>query len=220
MPTRTQSQWLRPDALATAYIEEIKAKPSERPASLSRFSSTSRNIISFEPDDPENPYNWSKVRKATIVVIGICTVLNSTISSSLPSGDLTGICRNYGVTNDEQEVLPNSIYVLGYVLGVLLFSPLSESYGRRIVYISTFVFFFIFTVATPFSPTWTGFLFFRFIAGFFACSPISIVGGIFADLYSTPVARGRAMALFMTATTWGPVGGPVVSGYLSPYSWR
>ena len=84
----------------------------------------------------------------------------------------------------------------------------------------TFIFYYIFTVATPFAPNWTGFMFLRLLAGTFACSPISIIGGIYADLYNGPVARGRAMALFMTATTWGPIGGPIVSGYLSVYSWR
>ena len=97
---------------------------------------------------------------------------------------------------------------------------LPSRHSRRIIFVGTFLGFFAFTLATPFAPTWTGFLIIRFFAGTFACSPISIIGGIYADMYNNPVARGRAMALFMTATTWGPIGGPVASGYLSPFSWR
>lgn len=204
-------------------MQEIRAGQSERAAALRRFPSTSsagRNLIAFEPDDPGNPYNWSQLTKASIVLAGVLTVVNSTLGSSVPSGDLDALCRHYGVTSQEQQVLPNSVFLMGYVFGPLLFSPLSESYGRRIIFVSTFLGFFAFTLATPFAPNWTGFLFIRFFAGTFACSPISITGGIYADLYNGPVARGRAMALFMTATTWGPITGPVASGFLSPFSWR
>lgn len=53
-----------------------------------------------------------------------------------------------------------------------------------------------------------------------ASSPVSVTGGLYADLYGDPVARGRSMAIFMTATTWGPICGPVASGYLQVYGWR
>lgn len=42
---------------------------------------------------------------------------------------------------------------------------------------------------------------------------------VYADMYEDPKTRGRAMATFMTATTFGPVIGPVASGYLTVYSW-
>ena len=43
---------------------------------------------------------------------------------------------------------------------------------------------------------------------------------LYADLYSSAICRGRAMALFMAATSFGPVCGPIISGYLSPYRWN
>ena len=39
-------------------------------------------------------------------------------------------------------------------------------------------------------------------------------------MYHDPVVRGRAMAVFMTITTFGPLLGPVVSGFISVVSWR
>ncbi|KAL9053632.1 MAG: hypothetical protein Q9162_004660 [Coniocarpon cinnabarinum] len=215
--------------LNETVFQDIKAEneridqPDEARRTLSRTttsSSAGRNLIAFETDDPGQPYNWSQTKKVAIVVVGAVSVINSTIASSIPSGDLGPISRRFGVSGDEQQVLPNSIFLLGYVFGPLLFSPLSESYGRQIIFAGTFVLYYIFTIATPFSPNWAAFLVIRLIAGTFACSPISVIGGIYADLYNDPISRGRAMALFMTATTWGPVGGPVISGYLSTYSWR
>lgn len=105
------------------------------------------------------------------------------------------------------------------MLGPLIFSPLSEVYGRQYVLLSTFALYTIFTLATCVAPNWAAFNVFRLFCGIFASSPISVIGGLYADLYANPIARGRAMAVFMGGTTWGPILGPVVSGYLGVYSW-
>ncbi|MCJ1286573.1 hypothetical protein MMC26_005919 [Xylographa opegraphella] len=159
------------------------------------------------------------LKKATIVLVGITTVLNSTIGSSLPS-DNVALYEHFSVTDVEQRVLPNSIYLVGYMLGPLLFAPLSERYGRQIILQTTFAGFTVFTLATCLAPNWPAFNVFRLIIGTFASTPISVIGGLYADLYSSAVSRGRAMALFMAATSFGPVCGPIISGYLSPYRWN
>jgi MFS family permease len=38
---------------------------------------------------------------------------------------------------------------------------------------------------------------FRLLTGIFASAPITIVGGVYADIYEEPINRGRAMAAFM-----------------------
>ncbi len=48
---------------------------------------------------------------------------------------------------------------------------------------------------------------------------LSLTDRVYADMYEDPTTRGRAMATFMTATTFGPVIGPIASGYLTGYSW-
>lgn len=60
----------------------------------------------------------------------------------------------------------------------------------------------------------------RLLTGIGASTPVSTIGGIYADIYSTPKARGRAITWFMAATTWGPLVGPIISGYVATVSWR
>jgi len=103
----------------------------------------------------------------------------------------------FHVKSQEQLVLPISIFLVGYVVGLLVFGPLLEIYGRKIIIIATFLVFMAFTLGCALAPNWPILLFFRFICGVSASSPISIVGGIYADIYSDPVSRGRAMAIFM-----------------------
>lgn len=71
------------------------------------------------------------------------------------------------------------------------------------------------------TPNFTGYIIFRLLAGIGASTPVSVIGGIYADLYSSPRARGVAITCFMAATTWGPLGGPLISGFVSvSLGWR
>lgn len=148
-------------------------------------------------------------------------VVNSTMGSSLPSNALPIISAHFNITSSTAEILPISIYLVGYVVGPLLFGPLSEAYGRQIIIISTFFGFTVFTMACALTPTWSGLLVFRFLTGVNASSPISVIGGIYADLYDNPVTRGRAMAVFIGGTCVGPLVAPLISGFIAPaLGWR
>lgn len=101
------------------------------------------------------------------------------------------------MTNDQQLVLPISVFLVGYVVGPIFFGPLSETYGRKIIMLSSFIVFTLFTMACAVAPNWPAFLIFRLICGINASSAIAVVGGHYADVFGNPVTRGRAMAVFM-----------------------
>ena len=175
----------------------------------------SKTIVSFSPNDPENPYNWSSVssfrlpsiqanplntlqkKKLYILAVGIVATLNSTLDSSLAAGSTTYLSRYFNVTSQAKLVLPTSLYLLGYTFGPVVFAPLSETYGRKLIMLLTFALFTIFTLACALAPTWESFLLFRWIVGVNASSAIAVTGGLYADIYADPVMRGRAMAYFM-----------------------
>jgi MFS family permease len=138
-----------------------------------------------------------QTRKVNIVVVGMVVVVNSTMGSSLPSNAIPIISEYFHITSPSAQILPISMYLFGYVLGPLLFGPLSESYGRRPIMIGTFFFFTIFTMACALAPNFPALLIFRILVGINASSPISVTGGVYADIYDDPVTRGRAMAMFM-----------------------
>ncbi|KPM39328.1 hypothetical protein AK830_g7228 [Neonectria ditissima] len=184
-------------------------------------SRTTEVLINWEPNDPENPYNWSTPRKIAVLAYTSLLVVNSTMGSALPSMAIPEIVKGFGVTSEEQRVLPISVYLIGYVFGPIIWGPLSEHWGRRNLSFITFFFFTIFTMACALAPNWPALLIFRFFTGAFASSPIAIVAGILADVYGEPTARGRAYAIFMVATTFGPILSPIVSGFTSQtIGWR
>ena len=67
----------------------------------------------------------------------------------------------------------------------------------------TFCFYTVFTLACAVAPTWPSLLVFRLIVGISAACPVSVVGGLYADIFSDPVKRGRAMAMFMAVWHYG-----------------
>lgn len=106
----------------------------------------------------------------------------------------------FKVTNEEQFELPISLFLVGYVLGPMFFAPLSETYGRKIIILSSFILFTVFTLACAVAPTWPALLVFRLVAGVNASSIIAIIGGLFADIYDDPTTRGRANAFCMAVS--------------------
>ena len=125
------------------------------------------------------------------------TVLNSTLGSALPSGAMDFIAADFGITNQQQLVLPITTYLIGYVLGPILFGPLSETYGRRPVLVWTFAGYTIFSLACAVAPNFAAIVIFRLFAGTFASSPTTVVGGLYADIFSDPKTKGRSMAGYM-----------------------
>jgi len=234
---RTISSTARRDAVNKADIDkqlDLEKADNSHDISVESSSRTSQDhdqhiasdqnagktIVSFSRNDPLNPYRWPLWKKLYVTITGIVLVLNSTIGSSIATGASSQTAEQFGVTNQAQLVLPTSIYLIGYVVAPLAFSPLSEQYGRKILMISTFILYTAFTLGCALAPSWSGLIIMRLLAGVGASTHISIIGGIYADIYATPKARGRAMALFMGATTWGPIIGPAASGFIAVVSWR
>lgn len=91
-------------------------------------------LVSFtvSPPDPENPKNWSVAYKwyCTMVVALTCFVV--AFNSSVITADVAGVAEEFG-TSEEVALLSISVFVVGFGVGPMMFAPLSEVYGRRII---------------------------------------------------------------------------------------
>ncbi|KAI0908409.1 major facilitator superfamily transporter [Ustulina deusta] len=211
------------DAKYRCRTEEAdnKVQPSNGSPCRSMHDTTVKKIISWEPNDKENPYNWSDGRKVFITITSMVSVINSTMGSSLPSMAVPYMTREWGVTSDTQKVLPISTYLIGYVFGPLLWGPLSEHIGRRNLTVVTLSLFALWTLGCALAPSWPAFLVFRLLCGTFGSAPIAVVTGQLADIYEDPLTRGRALAYFMATTICGPLLAPIISGFCSTtIGWR
>ncbi|KAJ5266516.1 hypothetical protein N7478_009324 [Penicillium angulare] len=75
-------------------------------------------------------------------------------------------------------------------------------------------------MACALAPNFPALLVFRFLCGFGGSAPNAVLGGLFSDIYADPHHRGLAMSWFMFATTFPPLLGPIISGFISTITWR
>ncbi|KAJ3556051.1 hypothetical protein NM688_g2239 [Phlebia brevispora] len=148
-------------------------------------------VVDWDPGDPENPYNWSKRLQ---MAIGTFTV---SFCSSSYTGGLASIMKELHMSH-EVAILGVSLFVLGFGLGPLVFAPLGELYGRRIVFLTTYAIFTLFHLGGALGHNTATLLSTRLLAGIFGSS------------------------LYATAPFMGPVLGPIVSGWIveTRLGWR
>lgn len=128
---------------------------------------------------------------------GVLQVMNSTIGSSICSNAIPEIAEEFNITNEQALVLPISIFLIGYIVGPLVWGPSSEYFGRKRPMLIAFCGFMIFTLACAVADSYASLLVFRLLNGMMASAPIATTGGLFADVHDDPTKRGRLMAYYM-----------------------
>jgi len=73
-------------------------------------------LVTFTPDDPENPKNWSKAYKwyCTMVVAVTCFVV--AFASSVITADIEGVEKTFHVS-EEVGFLTITVFVIGFGVG-------------------------------------------------------------------------------------------------------
>ncbi|KAI8625428.1 MFS general substrate transporter [Xylariaceae sp. FL1651] len=175
----------------------------------------------YDPDDPENPRNWPVVWKHAMM-FQLC-VLNFGvyIASSIYVPGEPDLMEEFDVSVIV-ATLGLSLFTLGYGVGPMLWSPLSEmpKIGRSRIFFWTLFAFVVFQLPVGFAPNIATFLVFRWVTGFCGSPCLSTGAGTIVDLYD-PAFVSYLICIWGTAGTCGPVFGPIIGGYLAPVKgWR
>ncbi|KAL6825362.1 cycloheximide resistance protein [Trichoderma camerunense] len=210
------------ESMGATYPVNISTSSSSKNVNQQVESCTSLSVWWDEPEeqDPENPVNWPATKKwANILTISIMSFLVPLVSSVVaPAVELILVDFHSSSTTFPTFVL--SIFVLGFAVGPLLLPPLSELYGRVIVYNATNVLFVVFTILCAVSHNEAMLLGFRFLSGFAGVATISIGPASIADIMPRE-KRGRAVSLWAVGTVIGPMVGPIIGGYVAEVlGWR
>jgi len=115
-----------------------------------------------------------------------------------------------------------ALYVLGYGIGPLLFSPLSEipSIGRNPIYITTFMAFILLTLGAALCDSFSGFLVLRFLQGFFGSPCLATGAATLTDMFSI-VYIPYSLSAWSAAMYCGPALGPLASSFaITVKGWR
>ncbi|EAA34915.2 hypothetical protein GE21DRAFT_1959 [Neurospora crassa] len=175
-------------------------------------------LVTFAEGDPGNPKNWSKGYKwyCTMVVAITCFVV--AFCSSVITADVDSVAHEFGISH-EAALLPITVFVVGFGVGPMVFAPLSEVYGRQIIYATTLLLAVVFIIPCAVSKNIGTLIVCRLIDGIAFSAPMTLVGGTLADLWRNE-ERGVPMAAFSAAPFIGPAIGPLVGGWLCLAGWR
>lgn len=112
------------------------------------------------------------------------------------------------------------MYVYGLAFGPMIAAPISETYGRRFIYLVMTPLAMLFILGAGFSQNLASLAVCRLLAGMFISSPLAVGAGTIMDMWSGP-ATGRGVMMLMTIAFMGPAFGSLVGGWVAEYkSWR
>ncbi|KAG6000347.1 hypothetical protein E4U21_005556 [Claviceps maximensis] len=176
-------------------------------------------LIHWIPNDARNPMGFSNCRKWFITFIAAMATLAVTFVSSAYTGGMKQIIVEFE-TSQQVATLGVSLFVLGFAVGPLLWAPLSELFGRQVLFFATYACLAAFNAGCAgANNVWT-LIVLRFFAGAFGSSPLTNAGGTIADMFEAD-QRGLATAIFAMAPFLGPAIGPIAGGFLGMTAgWR
>lgn len=156
-----------------------------------------KKIVTWFEADPENPWNWGVLRRWIYTAIVACAVMQVALSSAIVTGDFPDQMEHFHV-GETVIALTVTLPVCGFGLGPLLWSPLSELFGRKPLWVFPTLVYIIFNIPCALAPNIGCLLASRFLCGFFGSAPLTLAGGTIADIWS-PEDRGFAIAIFAAA---------------------
>ncbi|SCV06237.1 LANO_0H25114g1_1 [Lachancea nothofagi CBS 11611] len=162
------------------------------------------------PNDTENPLNWGRGKKGLVVFEMMLLTCATYMGASIYTPGQQAIQEEFKVGH-VVGTLNLSLYVLGYGLGPIIFSPLSEvaSIGRQQIYIITLFFFMIFQVGAATVHNIGGLIVIRFISGVLCSPSLATGGGTMGD-----IIRPEIVSVFIGLWAIGAVAAPVVAPLL------
>jgi len=169
--------------------------------------------------DPLNPRSYSTPRKWMITLIVVSGSFCVTCTSSIYTSTYAQMEAAFGVSRII-ATLGLSTFVLGLGFGPMLFSPLSEFYGRRPIYLVSWSIFLIWIIPSAVAPNIATMIVSRFFDGFAGSTFLAVSGGTVGDLFAKEHLQ-VPMAIFTVAPLVGPTVGPLLGGLINyNVNWR
>ena len=176
-------------------------------------------LAEFIPADPRNPMHFSQFKKWSITLMVSFATLAVAFCSSAYSAAIKQVIDEFHCS-EEVSILGTSLFVLGFALGPLLWAPMSELYGRQVLFIGTYAMLTTFNAGAAGANNVATLVVLRFLAGAFGSSPLTNAGGVIADMFPAN-ERGLGMSVFASAPFLGPAIGPIVGGFVGEtIGWR
>lgn len=176
-----------------AQDEEQRSRGEREPLLRSQATDSgeggdSRDLINFTEHDVDNPREWGYWKKMhNVGTIALMAVLCPLASSMFTPG-IDQIAESLG-TQAETVIGCTTGFVIMLGIGPLFLAPVSETYGRRKLYLVCFTIFTLLQIPSALAPNIETLIAVRTLSGFFGSVGIANGGGSISDMF---VAKERA----------------------------
>ena len=158
------------------------------------------------------------MRRYFIFVTAGLGLLMYSIDSTVVAVAFPNFIKDFG-TNVLWGAWTISIYLIAITTVMPLAGKLSDSFGRKKVFLTCLIVFTASSLACGFAPNIYSLVVFRFLQGIGGASFLPTAAGIVSDYF--PENRERAIGLFTSIFPIGGIIGPNLGGWIiSRYSWR
>ncbi|EPY51908.1 spermine family transmembrane transporter Caf5 [Schizosaccharomyces cryophilus OY26] len=161
-------------------------------------------------NDPEHPQNWPVLVKS-LITIQICLLTFSVYvgSAIFTPGEIEMMKVMH--VGEVPITLGLTMFVVGYAVGPLILSPLSElpQVGRLRIYLATLFVFICLQIPTALGSSLGVLLPMRFLAGFFGSPALATGGATLADIWQ-PTLLPYLICIWSLGAVAGPVLGPLL----------
>ncbi|PBP16005.1 major facilitator superfamily transporter multidrug resistance [Diplocarpon rosae] len=165
------------------------------------------------PCDYKNPTKWFITFQVAIAAAA-APMGSAILLPALPEL-ATDLNTTPTVTN-----LSVAMYMLSMSIFPLWWSSFSETLGRRSIYLTSFLLFTVWNIASAISSSMGMLIAMRVLSGGAAASVQAVGAGTIADIWEVR-ERGRAMGFFYLGPLLGPLLAPIIGGALSQaWGWR
>ncbi|KAJ5904332.1 hypothetical protein N7504_006715 [Penicillium tannophilum] len=210
---------------------DLKAKHTNTLGSVQLRNPITNDIILVPTPsrDPNDPLNWSRVYRIYIAIISCAAIFLAQFLAAGPSVDMIGIIQDlFGISPTDpgySSALSKMSYAFSgtsFAQGMsnLVYMPLIIKYGRRPVYIISFIIYGACALWAGLAKDYNEELAARIIMGFAGGSAECLAPLTIADIFFLH-ERGRIMSYYSAALSCGVSGGIILSGLITIHqSWR
>ncbi|KAK4498246.1 hypothetical protein PRZ48_010903 [Zasmidium cellare] len=178
-------------------------------------------ILSFSQDDPENPLNWSLSSKYLQTTLITFFALTCPLASSITAPATPNLQESFPGSTRQSIIAGQAVFVMMLGIGPLFLAPMSETFGRRPVFLICLAGFTILQIPAGLAPNVGSFIAVRALAGFFGSVGVANGGGTISDIFERR-ERAKVLGVYLLGPLLGPSVGPLVGGLIvgGTGSWR
>jgi len=140
---------------------------------------------------------------------------NRNFAAGIYAASIPSIALNLKIS-EELAISGLSLFALGVGLGPVIAAPISEIFGRKVIYLFSLPLAMVFLAGAGAARNFQTIAVLRFLAGFAGSPVLAVGGGTIADVWDlkTEPLGGLMLVLFVTFILAGAELGPTAGGYI------